>query len=70
MEMRVCSTRGRVTVPVELRRKPRLRPGTVMEIRERDGALVVRRLRGAEAQRVRAERRRRWGRGGLQARII
>lgn len=62
MEKMTCSTRGRVTVPVRLRRKLRIRPGTVVEIREKGLALVVSRLTGAQARRVRAERRRRWGR--------
>ncbi len=40
MEARV-STRGRVTIPVEIRRKLGIRPGTKLIVREEEGRIVV-----------------------------
>jgi AbrB family looped-hinge helix DNA binding protein len=40
METRV-STRGRVTIPVEIRRRLGIRPGTRLIVREVDGQIVV-----------------------------
>lgn len=35
------STKGRITIPAELRKKLRLRPGTIMSVREENGRLVL-----------------------------
>ena len=40
MEARV-STRGRVTIPVELRRRLGIKPGTRLIVREEEGRIVV-----------------------------
>ena len=40
MEARV-STRGRVTIPIELRRKLGIMPGTRLIVREEEGRIVV-----------------------------
>ena len=40
MEARV-STRGRVTIPVEIRRKFGIKPGTRLIVREEEGRIVV-----------------------------
>jgi AbrB family looped-hinge helix DNA binding protein len=40
MHTRVIS-RGRVTIPIELRRKLGLRPGTKLIVRELDGQIVA-----------------------------
>ena len=40
MEARV-STRGRVTIPIEIRRRLGLRPGTSLIVREEEGCIVV-----------------------------
>jgi AbrB family looped-hinge helix DNA binding protein len=40
MEARV-STRGRVTIPIEIRRRLGIKPGTRLIVREVDGQIVV-----------------------------
>lgn len=35
------SSNGRITIPAALRKKLRLRPGTVMSVREENGRLVL-----------------------------
>lgn len=40
------STRGRVTIPIELRRKLGLRPGTRLIVREVDNQIVVMTMEG------------------------
>jgi len=40
------TTRGRITIPAELRRKLGLRPGGILLVSERKGSLVFTPLRG------------------------
>ena len=65
MHTRVIS-RGRVTIPIELRRTLGIKPGTTMIVREVDGQIVVMTF----AQYVRALRGKYKGKGLMKALIV